>query len=169
MTYEYRIAAVFPPDDMMRYGPLIPGRVALPTSRNPKDGIEGYFLIDTGASNFSIDQTVADELQLTPNRTVTSHGLGGAVDVKTYQAMIFIPAKPIGNYPPQVTATLGFPTEVGSIGLHRYHEGLGNLPGRIIGVMGRNILRFTRTVYDGMTGTITVETDDAMQHPRTFR
>jgi predicted aspartyl protease len=70
MAFEFKITATFAPGDLAKFGPLIPGRVALPTSRNPKDGIEGFFLIDTGASNFSIDQSVANELGLTSSRTV---------------------------------------------------------------------------------------------------
>jgi Aspartyl protease len=170
MAFEFKITVNIPPDVLAKLGPLIPGRVALPTSQNPKDGIEGFFLLDTGASQFSIDQSVADDLKLTSTRTVTSHGLGGAVDVKCYQVMIFIPAKPLGgNFPAQATAMLGFPTEVGSLNLHRYHEGLGNMPGRMIGVIGRSLLQFTKTVYDGVTGTITIETDPAMRYPKTVR
>jgi hypothetical protein len=167
MAYEYKITAAFSPDDMMRFGPLIKGRVALPTSRNPKDGIEGFFLIDTGASNCFIDQSVADDLGITSRGMVTSHGLGGSVDVPHHQVMLFIPAKPLGgNYPAQAVAMLGFVQEVGTVSLNRYHEGLENIPGRVLGALGRNILRFTKTTYDGMTGTITIETDEAMRHPK---
>jgi Aspartyl protease len=161
MAFDYKITATVAPDDLATFGPLVPGRVALPTSRNPKDGIEGLFLIDTGATNFSIDQSVADDLGLTSSRTVVSHGLGGAVPTKCYQVMVFIPAKPIGNYPPQATAMLGFPQEVGSVSLRKYHEGLGKSPGRIIGVLGRNLLQFTRMTYEGLAGTVTVEADGA--------
>jgi hypothetical protein len=166
MAFEFKITVNVLPDVLAKFGPLIPGRVALPTSQSPKDGVEGFFLLDTGASQFSIDQSVADDLKLTSTRTITSHGLGGAVEVKCYQVMIFIPAKPIANFLPQVTAMLGFPTEVGSLSLHSYHEGLGNLPGRMIGVIGRSLLQFTKTVYDGITGTITIETDQAMRNPK---
>jgi hypothetical protein len=87
--------------------------------------------------------------------------------MKTYQAMIFIPAKRLlGDFPPGAQTILGFPQEVGSLSLHRYHEGLGGLPGRVIGVLGRNILQFTRTTYDGLAGTITIETDEAMRQPK---
>lgn len=161
MAFDYKITATVTPDDLAKFGPLVPGRIALPSSRNPKDGIEGFLLVDTGASNCSIDQSVADELGLTSTRTVVSHGLGGAVPTKCYQVMIFIPAKPLGNYPPQAIAVLGFPQEVGSVSLHKYHEGLGKSPGRIIGVLGRNLLQFTRTTYEGLSGTITVEADAA--------
>jgi hypothetical protein len=167
MAFEFKITAAVAPDDMARFGPLIPGRVALPTSRNPKDGIEGYFLIDTGASNCFVDQSVADELGITSRGKVTSHGLGGAVEVERHKVMILIPAKPLGgNYPPQATAMLMFAQEVGTVSLNRYQEGLENIPGRVLGALGRNILQFTRTVYDGMTGTITIETDEAMRHPK---
>jgi len=170
MAFEFRVTAAFAPDDMMRFGPLIKGRVALPTSRNPKEGIEGYFLIDTGASNCFIDQSIADELGITSLGAVTSHGLGGAVDIQRHQVMLFIPAKPLGgNYPPQAVAMLGFVQEVGTVSLNRYHEGLENIPGRVLGALGRNILRFTRMAYDGMTGNITIDTDESMRHPRSFR
>ena len=163
MAFEFRITASQSPSDLAKFGPLIPGRVGPPTSQNPKEGIEGLILIDTGSSNCSIDQSVADELGLESIRTVTSHGRGGAVDVKHYHAMIFIPTKPIlGNHPPNAITMLGFPQEVGSVSLHRYHEGLENLPGRIIGMLGRNLLQFTRMTYDGITGTIAIETDQAM-------
>jgi Aspartyl protease len=161
MAFDYKITTTVTPDDLTTFGPLVPGRVALPTSRNTKDGIEGLFLIDTGATNFSIDQSVADDLGLTPSRTVVSHGLGGAVPTKCYQVMVFIPAKPIGNHPPQATAMLGFPQEVGSVSLHKYHEGLGKSPGRVIGVLGRNLLQFTRMTYEGLAGTFTIEADGA--------
>ena len=81
--------------------------------------------------------------------------------------MLFIPAKPLGgDYPPQAVAMLGFVQEVGTVSLNRYHEGLENIPGRVLGALGRNILRFTKTTYDAMTGTITIETDEAMRHPK---
>jgi Aspartyl protease len=167
MAFENRITVNIPPDELAKFGPLIPGRVALPTSQHPNDGINGFFLLDTGASQFSIDQTVADELGLTSGRTVTSHGLGGAVPTKTYQVKIYIPAKPLGSqYPPNAVSVLAFQTEVGSLDIHRYHEGLGNLQKRIIGVIGRTLLQFTRTLYDGLTGTIIIETDSAMRNPK---
>jgi hypothetical protein len=167
MAFEFRITATFAPDDMMRFGPLIKGRVALPTSKDPKDGIEGFFLIDTGASNCFIDQSVASDLGITSLGPVTSHGLGGAVEVQRHKVMIFIPAKPLkGNLPPQALAMLGFVQEVGTVDINTHHEGLENIPGRVLGALGRNILRFTRSVYDGTTGTITIETDEAMRQPR---
>ena len=167
MAFEFRITATFAPDDMMRFGPLIKGRVALPTSKDPKDGIEGYFLIDTGASNCFIDQSVAADLGITSLGPVTSHGLGGAVEVQRHKVMLFIPAKPLkGNLPPQALAMLGFVQEVGTVDINTHHEGLENIPGRVLGALGRNILRFTRSVYDGTTGTITIETDEAMRLPR---
>jgi predicted aspartyl protease len=77
MAFQYKITVAVAPDNLVKHGPLIPGRVAPFTSRNPKDGIDGFFLIDTGATQFSIDQSVADELGLISTRTVTSHGLAG--------------------------------------------------------------------------------------------
>jgi hypothetical protein len=110
MAFEFKITATVTPGNLAKFGPLIPGRVASPTSQNPKDGIEGVILIDTGASDCSIDQSVADELGLKSIRTITSHDLGGAVDVKRYLAMIFVPAKPLlGNYGPKAIAMLGLP------------------------------------------------------------
>ena len=167
MAFEYKITAKFAPNDLARFGPLIPGRVALPTSQNPTDGIGGFFLIDTGASNCFIDQSVADELGIRSRGMVTSHGLGGSVDVPRHQVTLFIPAKPLGgNYPPQAVAMLGFVQEVGTVSLNRHHEGLENIPGRVLGALGRNILQFTRTVYDGMAGTTTIEIDEAIQRPK---
>ena len=54
-----------------------------------------------------------------------------------------------------------------TVGLNKANEALfGKLPGRLIGVIGRSFLRWTRTTYDGLTGTITIETDEAMRHPQ---
>jgi hypothetical protein len=64
---------------------------------------------------------------------------------------------------------VGFVQEVGTVSLNRYHEGLENIPGRVLGALGRNILRFTKTTYAGMTRTITIQTDEAMRYPNTFR
>jgi hypothetical protein len=170
MAFEFKITASVAPADLAKFGPLIPARVALPASRNAKDGVGGFLLVDTGASNCSIDESVADELGLKASRTVISHGLGGAVEMNRYLVMLFIPAKPVlGNVPHGALAMLGFLQEVGSLGLHRYHQSLGNLPGKIIGVLGRNILQFTRTTYDGLTGTITIEADEAMRRPKIVR
>jgi hypothetical protein len=167
MAFIFKITAALSQDRLARFGPLIPGRVALPTAQNPSGAIEGYFLIDTGASNCSIDQSVADELGLQSARTITSHGLGGAVDHKTYDAMFFIPATPLrGQFPPGSTMMLGFKQEVGSVSLNRYHRELEEVPGRLLGIIGRNILQFTRTTYDGLTGTITIEADETLQQPK---
>jgi hypothetical protein len=52
------------------------------------------------------------------------------------------------------------------VNLHQGHEAvLGKLPGRIIGLLGRSFLHWTRTTYDGLAGTVTIEVDEAMRHP----
>lgn len=170
MAFEFRITSNLAPGDLTKFGPLIKGRVALHTSKSPNDGVGGVFILDTGASGSSIDQSVADELGLKPTRTTTGHGLGGETEIKCYRVMIFIPAVPLlmKDFPPGALAVLGMPQEVGSVaGLHEGHEAtLGKPPSRLIGLLGRSFLQFTRTTYDGLTGTITIEADQTMRDPR---
>jgi hypothetical protein len=169
MAYEFRITNALAPGDLTKFGPLIKGRVALPTSKSPNDGVGGFFILDTGASGSSIDQSVADELGLKPTRTTTGHGLGGETEIKCYLVMLFIPAEPLlMKLAPGALAVLGMPQEVGSVvNLHEGHEAtLGKLPGRLIGLLGRSFLQFTKTTYDGLTGTITIEADQTMRDPK---
>jgi predicted aspartyl protease len=169
MAFEFKITNTLAPGDLANFGPLIKGRVALPTSRSPNDGVGGFFLLDTGSSGTSIDQSVADELGLKPTRTITGHGLGGESEVKVYSVMIFIPAEPLLlKLASGALTSLGMPQDVGSVvNLHQGHEAtLGKPPGRLIGLLGRSFLQFTKTTYDGLTGTITVEADETMRNPK---
>jgi Aspartyl protease len=170
MAFEFKITANLTPADLTKFGPLIKGRVALPTSKSPNDGVGGFFILDTGASGSSIDESVAKELGLKPTRTMMGHGLGGDSEINCYRVMIFIPAVPLlmKDFPPGALAVLGMPQEVGSVvNLHEGHEAtLGKPPGRLIGLLGRSFLQFTRTTYDGLTGTITIEADQSMRDPK---
>jgi hypothetical protein len=169
MAFEFRITSTLAPGDLTKFGPLIKGHVALPTSQSPDDGVGGFFVLDTGSSGSAIDQSVANELGLKPTGTVTGHGLAGESEIKVYSVKLFIPAEPLlMKLPPGRTAFLGMPQSVGSVvNLHQGHEAtLGKLPGRLIGLLGRSFLQFTRTTYDGLTGKITVETDEAMRNPK---
>lgn len=146
--------------------------VLLYPSRKTQRGVEGLFLIDTGSSDFVIDESVANELGLLPTRTTTAHGLGGHTDVRCYFVSLFIPAVPLMmTLKPGQNAQMRLEREVGStVGLHAANEAqLGKLPGRLIGVIGRSFLRWTRTTCDFLTGTITIETDEVMRHPQIVR
>lgn len=169
MAFEFKITNTLTPYDLSHFGPLIKGRVALVNSSNANDGIKGVFILDTGASSSAIDQSVADDLGLKPVRTIPGHGMAGQSEIQCYSVKIFIPAQPLlVSLPAGAVAALGIPQEVGSIkGLHQGHESvLGTPPDRIIGLLGRSFMQFTKTTYDGLTGKITIEVDQAMRDPK---
>jgi hypothetical protein len=167
MAFEFKITATLA-GDLMKFGPLIPGRVALPASQSTRDGVGGLFLLDTGAGHSAIDESVATELGLKPARVIHGHGLSGETEVNCYSVKLFIPAEPLRMaLQPGQTAFMGIPQDVGGVvNLHQGHEAvLGKLPGRIIGLLGRSFLHWTKTTYDGLAGTVTIEVDEAMRHP----
>lgn len=95
-------------------------------------------LIDTGAAESCIDQSLADELVLPlVDRRVYS-GAGGRHELNVYLAVIVIPV-------------LGM-NQSGLFGAVRLRD--GGSPHRVL--LGRTLLRGTVMVYDGRSGRVTL-------------
>ena len=98
-------------------------------------------LIDTGASHSSVDSALAEELGLPLQGTASITGVGGALEVNTYRAMIFIPALNTtlhGELPVAYFRTGGQPHSA---------------------ILGRDFLRDYTMVYEGRTGQVTLSND----------
>jgi len=120
--------------------------------------VHGVLLLDTGASATCISTKAATTLGLIPTRFTPGYGVDGPMTSPVFPAMMTIPiAMPSGQAIP-----LSWVGEVtGARDLEKQTAGLvyAGKPIELIGLLGRDVLRFTRLQYDGLVGTLMVEFD----------
>ena len=95
-------------------------------------------LVDTGASDGCIDEDLAEALGLPVVDEVSVGGVGGAHRAQVYLAQIYIPDLEIGYSGRVIGARLSDGDQI-----HRV-------------LIGRNLLRHLRLVYDGPSGSVTI-------------
>lgn len=105
LNYRGRGNSEFP-QGLVVQGPTIPVEISIPSAlatqfqqdgKVPPTPITGYALIDTGASISSIDDSVANKLELKPVGVHTMGTAGGPVPTNAYLANISFPGTQVGN------------------------------------------------------------------------
>jgi hypothetical protein len=169
----------------MRFaGPMIPAswyipeeiEAALRVARKPiTPAIEGHLLLDTGAAHIGIDSDVAIQLGLKGVEQATPvHGIKGHETMKHHMARLLLPVIPLRNNQPlaSVPVAIGFPIEAWEItGIMAKYEKLGcevkpGVPLRVIGILGRIFLQFTKLTYNGLNGTVDIRINKAAMYAR---
>jgi len=112
----------------------------------------GYLLLDTGASRTCISQQAAAELGLQPLRLQQSYGAGGL-----YQAPVYRVRLTIGLRGPSMTTEMHWETEAQEV--PRLEESImpfgitvAGHAARLIGLLGRDLLRHAKVNYNGLNG-----------------
>ncbi len=127
---------------------------ALATSgRAAPNPISGYMLIDTGAAGTCIADDAAQELGLSPLRYEKSYGAGGLHNLPVYGVQLTIIILDAGQ---QVSVTgdlqaKGIP-ELGDYFRHVPMQTQDPFPKRMVGLLGRDLLRHAIFVYKGSVG-----------------
>lgn len=129
--------------------------------------IRGYMLIDTGAGEIAIDGDGARELGLRPVGHQNVHGIGGQSAHQVFKALLLLYVGDVRGR----NVAIGIAREfIGFPDVRRTHDayGLKTPDGtslRIIGVLGRNFLQFTKLSYDGLHGNWRMEIDESVMRP----
>jgi Aspartyl protease len=153
------------PEFLQRCGPMMVGSWWLPqalaqvraaSGKSIPPPKKGAILIDTGADGTCISESVARGLGLHPTRSQRGYGAGGEHQLPVFLAAIEIEIKdPASNRATRIgweQEALGIP----SLGAAR-KVNCDGVDLEIIGLLGRDFLRFCRVVYDGPAGTIEFE------------
>ena len=146
-------------DDLRKDGPLMP---ASWKSNSPNDSqrIDGALLLDTGASGFMIDDSVAKLLKLEVLSEYEIHGAHGFGKSRRYIANLLIPVKDARGQ----EILLQIPAECSEIpDLCKNYEMKGR---KVIGVLGRNFLQFANIAIDGPSGSVRVSISKEILEPR---
>lgn len=133
-------------DSLQLHGPTLIVSIGFDKDFNPQNpkktavpGITGVpALVDTGASESCIDNTLAQQLNLPIVDKRTISGVGGKHEVPVYMAQIAIPSLNFMIY--------GLFAGVDLIKGGQRHQAL----------IGRTFLRGFRMTYEGDTGTVTI-------------
>jgi hypothetical protein len=170
--------------EMRLAGPMIPAswyiseeaEAALRVAGMPiTPAVEGHLLLDTGAAHIGIDSDVAIQLGLKGMKKATPvHGIKGYETMNHYMARLLLPVIPLRNNAPLASApvAIGFPIEAWEItGIMEKYEKLGcevkpGVPLRVIGILGRIFLQFTKLMYNGLNGTVDLHINKAAMYGR---
>lgn len=151
-------------------GPMIKAewRVTPETENNLKSKglpvpapIQGYLVVDTGFAGIAIDGDVTQELNLVPIGKAKVQGVEGDNFQNTFMALLLLM---IGNVNGENLA-IGVPVEAACLPKIRASYDTYKLttsegtPLRVIGVLGRDFLQFTKLTYDGLNGKWDMEID----------
>ncbi|GAB5547847.1 MAG: hypothetical protein SangKO_076070 [Sandaracinaceae bacterium] len=149
-------------------GPLIGAELRVPNAIAEKLGKEGkpipppvlgHLLVDTGASSTCIAEDAAQQLGLKPVDVGKTYGAGGLHENNIYQVFI---AMHIVDAKHQKTSTIS--NETRAMGIPKLNNLQGVLHGngqpvRLIGLLGRDVLKHATFVYRGSKGSIAIEFD----------
>jgi hypothetical protein len=128
--------------------------------------VSGHLLLDTGAGHLMIEIDVARDLKLPDLGKTQAHGISGTDEFDEYEAILLLPVIPIKN-PQPIPVSVGFPVQCPATNLQEHHKNYKTVDGkplRLVGVLGRTFLQFTRMYYDGIKGTVELYLDQsAMQ------
>ena len=142
------------PSALVKIGALLPVTISVRQSRaesmdraeQEAPFIEGKLLIDTGAEGTNLCVKVIGKLKVNPTGVVHRKGVNDIQRVETFPVRITLSAQRNGRL-----ETVSFTPMVCPIyGIE--HSG-------IVGILGRDILRHTRLVYDGVKGSFSLEID----------
>ena len=158
------------PDALAVLGPVVVASWSVPAALEEKlavigepapAAVTGALMIDTGASATCISRRAASELGLKPIRVATTYGAHGARDAHVHLARLRIV---IGHSMSRATTCIDYECEAQEVkDLERFAEAAGlrrgEHPMRLIGLLGRDLLRHARFQYDGLAGQIDVHFD----------
>lgn len=120
--------------------------------KNVPDPVSGLLLVDTGASGSCIDDQVARDLGLLPVRIGRSHGVHGEADVNVYNALLHIAisdgsAQKEYFREGETMGVVGISDSYPEVDFHGEKR-------RLVGLLGRDVLRNTKFNYDGVNGKL---------------
>jgi hypothetical protein len=169
--YKFRLSQAFTdPGQLKNVGPMIKAQWRVATeseavSLQDPAPVEGFMIVDTGFSGIGIDADVAREMNLSPVGETTLRGFEKAVSQPTHRAVLLMMPHNVDSE----SLAIGGPIEAVCLpGIRSGYDAceLRTEKGthlRVIGVLGRRFLRFTRFTYDGLNGNWDMEIDlDAM-------
>ena len=146
------------PEALISVGPVIMAAWALPQTliralsaagRPVARPIEGLMLVDTGAMSTCISEAGAQALGLQPVRIAKTYGAAGLHENKVYEAQLIVriedKAKALRTEIRFEMQTIGVP----QLDEHMKGVKIGGRDQTLIGLLGRDFLRFTKLVYDG--------------------
>jgi hypothetical protein len=154
----------------MRFGPIIKGAFSVPNALAPlltakghpvPKPVEGYLLIDTGASTLCVAEAVTRELGLNPVGLKDTSGLHGRQQNEIYHIHLTLFFSRGG------TELVTIENEKAVLSVPRLDEHWkptdiqtgDDHPTRLIGLLGRDFLRHATLTYNGTTGLIDVALD----------
>lgn len=124
--------------------------------------VPGYFLIDTGATQTCMALAVANELGLSMIRYTDTLGAGGVTRHEVFYAhmAVSIPDS-FGNILLVETdqAVAGLPDLDKSLNPQTVQNARAKVPVHVIGLLGRDFLRYTTMVYHGTSGIVELVLD----------
>jgi len=158
VVWPCRIEADLTPTLLRRHGPLVPGQWVT-TSTNQPPAIGDYLLVDTGASGFCIDQSIAESLGLVPIGVERVHGVHGHSESNKYLANLALPVSNQGG------TLVRFSIPVECTGIPNLLAHYSDTPYRVVGIIGRDFLQFCKLIADGPTGKVILEVNEAVTRP----
>lgn len=158
IVWPCRIEADLSPLILRKHGPLVPGQWTSGSSDQPS-AIEDFLLVDTGASGFCIDQSIAESLGLVPTGADHVHGIHGHSESRKYFANLVLP---VANQGPTL---LRFAIPVECTGVPGLLAHYGNSPYRVVGIIGRSLLQFCKLTIDGASGKVVLEINESVTRP----
>jgi len=158
------------PESLAVCGPILKATWSVPPAlaqalaeggESAPNPVVGYMLVDTGASATCIALDAAQELRLSPLRYAKSYGAGGLHELPVFGVLLTITfSDPMGGQHGvngEVEAK-GIP-ELGEYFRRLPMESKGSFPMRMIGLIGRDLLRHATFVYKGSIGQFDFKLD----------
>lgn len=161
--------------DLVKFGPLIKAQwqVDPDTQKEltlrgwpiPKP-VEGYMLVDTGAYSTVIDSDVAKEMGLVPTGRETISGIGGEGLTYKYLAQIFLFVGDVHG----AGVAISLHNEFVSGNIRKLHEMRkltepDGTPIQVIGLLGRDFLKFATLTYKGSDGSWDMHIHENVMRP----
>lgn len=170
---------LFPtPEALVAIGPVCKGNWCVPgalerrlrdAGRPVPDPVEGYFIIDTGASSTCIALDVALQLKLTESDSRETFGAHGRQKNRVFEARFQLSIEDDkGNRSTLTTekSVTAVPEIEKAVPAEVFVD--DRFPKRLVGLIGRDFLRHAKVVYDGPRAKIEV-TLDLESLPRTSK
>lgn len=152
---------------LLKHGPLFKGvwavppdlRDALKAAGQPVPApVHGAFLLDTGASTTCISVKAANALSLKATRIERGFGADGEMESPIFLAELHIPV------PTRAGASVDLAWGGEMRGVKDLEQAMRDIhyagnPIEVVGLLGRDLLRFTRFHYDGIAGALSIDFD----------
>jgi hypothetical protein len=155
------ISVSVPPNQLLQEGILIEATCTVPRARGaflkknglPIPEVKGYLMLDTGASRTCIDEEVALELGLISTGMQPTGGVHGMQDRPVYFVQVQL-------------RQAGLNLEAPLVAVKELNRAMAPGKRRLIGLLGREFLRFAVLTYDGTVGKVDVVVRREVIHPK---